>query len=544
MTTKAAATAAAAAAAAKPAREPKQPKPETIEATEQLKTLLESAKTARLSPAQEDEAAQQIKTLLAAGRAAFSDAVEAMLALPWNVGVSAVAAQWPEIKPTARKQLFAALAEQKSDNAKRLRLSLARGLFALDPEAAAQLAAETCAEMRGAEQQPLTQKDRQIFSNVLIGKGKPWLLHFPLADWKKEDAEQLVACAVESCFGGPCLPFTQITLLKWAAENGRLDSLPQPALDLISKAVKRWNPRLRKQLRVEAPKLPAPIAELVKPAQQIQPSAHPDEPAIAPESREEQQAPAENRGEFQSEKSEEISPETEPEKKPDEPEKSTPQLQRQQPQPSQTLRQQRPFAPQPQQQQQRRGARSASPREARATETGAFDLHQALRQIETHVAGLRRELFETQTVLRRRDEKSSQSRGAHHQPQHFARSAAPEISATEIDELRRHNARLEETVADLRQQLEELASDHEDLAAARGAHAAHDARESEQPPPEKNETEQFKTLLSIKLRDLFAEFKALRAEPLDDVIRQHFGEMLEEVFNVLAKQGVALSEPQ
>ena len=60
--------------------------------------------------------------------------------------------------------------------------------------------------------------------------------------------------------------------------------------------------------------------------------------------------------------------------------------------------------------------------------------------------------------------------------------------------------------------------------------------------PSAGEKEQFKALLGIKLRANHAEFEKLAREPVDEVFREHYRLLLEDVFNVLEKQGVALTE--
>lgn len=484
-------------------------KKETLEA---LHGLVDLAKAGRLTPAQEDEAAARIKEMLAFGRTAISEAVEAMLSLQWNVGVSAIVSHWPELKPLVRKALLIALAQQKTNGAKRLRLSLARGIFAQDPEAAAKMTAEVCEEMRA--EGPITGKDRMIFSNVLIGKGKPWLLHFPLAEWKPEQADAVLACAVDTCFGAPCAPFTQINLLQWAAEAGRLATLPEAMLAVVVKTVERWTPRFRKELKNAVAELPGPLADAVAAPVSGQRRAEKTEDAPPPERTQDRQLePPEN----------DPTPSAEREEMEDAEQRPAPA--QYPPYVSHT----QPSSPPPQQQQSRPTRRGANV----STGESAFDLTQALRQIEAHVTGLRRELRDAQTSLRNQQREERPAARGRSDRRGYRETAEPASSA-ELEELRRHNSQLEETATELRRQLEDLANDHEDHATAMGAHGG-------EPAPE-NEAEKLKALLGIKLRDLFAEFQTLRTEPADDVLRQHYGDMLAEVFEVLAKQDVPLSE--
>lgn len=500
------------------------------EALEILHALVEQSKTARLTAEQEEEAAARMKELLALGRASIAEAVEAMLALQWNVGVAAVTALWPEMKPLARKAFLTALAAHKTDGGKRLRLSLARGLFVMEPEAAAEMAVEVCAEMRA--EGPLAGKDRMIFSNVLIGKGKPWLQHFPLAEWKPAQGEALVTCAVETCFGAPCAPFTQISLLRWLADARRLAALPEEMLAGIARVVKRWTPRFRRELQNEVAELPPVLAEAVAlPASQRRGErAEPPGESHAPDAGPVPDAESAAGNVSDAGESEERDEET---RTPEEDENGEPRAQEQEPR---ETRQYPPYVP--------RSQPSAPPpppisaRPARRERggvpgEGVFDLTLALRQIEAHVTGLRRELRDVQNTARQqREERPSPSRGR--RGYRGDAESAPAASSAELEELRRHNAQLEETAAELRRQLEELANDHEDHATAMGAHGGE--------PAPASEVEQLKVLLGIKLRELFAEFQTLRSEPADDVLRQHYGDMLAEVFEVLAKQGVPLSD--
>jgi hypothetical protein len=477
--------------------------PEALERLGHFKALVEQAQTARLSPAQEDEVAQGLKELLRGGRAGIPEAVDALPALPWNIGVSAVSELWPELKPTARKLLLGKLALQKNEATRRFRLSLARKLLTQDATTASKLAAQVCAEMR--ENGALSAKDRLTFSNVLVGKGRPWLLHFPAAEWKDAEAEAVAVCAIETCFVAPCAPFTQMQLLRWAAENGRLASLPNEVMVVVAKAVKRWNSRFRKQLKSEVPNLPESIAEAVAqpPGTKSEPPGESDAAAFAEEKETERFEERESTsGDFQPHSvvipSRPAAESTRPQMPPRERSASS---------------------------QSRRSTSSRSGSGGSAGESG-FDLSQALRQIEAHVTGLRRELYEAKNVLRKREERSSRPRGG---------VEAGALRLPEAEELQRHNAQLEQTVIELRQQLEDLASHHEDQAAAMQAHGEERIE---------SETEQFKRLLGIKLRESFAEFQSLRTQSADDVVRQHFGEMLGEVFGILEKQGVPLMDDE
>src|SRR5581483_6382955 len=385
----------------------------------------ENTKSSRLTNEQEEEAAALAKQLILAGDDSIPTAVEALVNLSWNIGVNAVTATWPELKPESRTRLLESLSTKSSDAGKRLRLSVARGLFPIDPEATQTIVTNVCEEMRTIGMAP---RDRQNFANVFIGKGRPWLLHLPISDWK--NPEPLIACAIDSCFNAQCAPFTQILLIRWLSEIKHLEKLDEVALEAIAKTVKRWNPRYQKELKKEVPELPQVLADALT-----------DEP--------------------------------EPETKAEEP-----------------LR-------------------------AAAQPAGAFDVSTALRQIESHVSSLRRELHEARTALRQQETGRGRSR----------REPAAGQS-TDVESLQRHNEQLQETIADLQQRIADLTSDHEARAAA--IHSNEDPRA------------QLIALLGLKLREVYDEFIALRSNAADEVVRQHFGDMLESIFRILEEEGVKL----
>lgn len=424
---------------------------QTEEVTEKtLQTLADAAKTARLSPADEDIASGLLKEALASGKKGLAPALDALVVLPWNIGVKAVGEGWPEMKPLARTQFLNALGKLDTDAAKRIRLSLARGLFPLDKPATLKLIAGVCAAMDGTEGGP-TARDRQAFAGVLFGQAKPWLLHLPLAEWKAAEADPVLRCALAA---SQSQPFTQIWVLRWIADAGKLAELPAEQLEAIAKSAQRWHPKLKKDLKKLVPELPAVIGDALAPPA----------PAARPEAK------------------------------------------------AETREASAPPAPTP----QRRPAGEAPPRRERNATASHFDLGSALHEIDDYVGRLRAELQQAQAVRR------EPSRG---------RASAEPIAATgeDAESLRRHNVQLQETVEDLRRQLEELSSDHEDRAAAlQGG----------------DELQQFKTFLGVKLGKDFADFEVLRDEPATEVVRRHLGGLLDHLFTVLQGEGVKFVPPE
>ncbi len=424
---------------------------ETASADHELTKLLETAKVSRLSPDQEKQATILLKEKLLSGKAGLASAIEPLVTLPWIVGVNAVVEAWPELKPATRKQFLTELNAQDGDPGRRFRLSLARGLFSHDAAMAVKFAVAVCDAMTSGEGGNLSARDRQVFANVLIGKGKPWLLHLPLAELKAGEADAIIRCAVAVCFPGQCPPLTQQSVLSWIAGSGRLLKLPDESLQAIATAVKRWQPKLKSEFKKTEAELPPAIVE----ALQSEPVPQPPPKAKAP------------------------------------------------------VQESRGNRPQPQK-----------------PSSAGFDLVAALRQIEAHVQSLRAELHQAKTDARRRE--PSPRRG-----QRETFSEPGQAGGPEVEELQRHNRQLEETVAELRHRLEDLAAHHEDVAVSMGAH---------EDKPVTDEKEQFKTLLGLKLQKDHAEFMTLAKEPPDEVFREHYRMLLEDVFGILEAQGVVFGQ--
>src|SRR5262249_9406940 len=184
---------------------------------------------------------------------------------------TAVTAAWPGMSHTAREAFVTGLKreDQRTEAARRIRLSLARGLFKQDVEVAAKIIGAVCAEMKkSAGEEPLSKSERRNFDAVMIGKGRPWICQLPLADWRPAESTAVLHVALAACFGGGNVPpFTQLSLLKWIADADRLDKLPDDSLQLVIDGVARWSPKWKSALRKEISNLPESLASLVTDAE-------------------------------------------------------------------------------------------------------------------------------------------------------------------------------------------------------------------------------------------------------------------------------------
>jgi len=507
-----------------PAPTPPAPAP----APEPLEPLLEIARSPqRLSPAQEEEASRLLAERLGKGKAGLAAAIEPLLVFPWMVSVSAITAVWPDLSLPMRRWLLASIARHDTEAARRLRLSLARAVFKIDPAAGLKLVATVAGQLRDPETGALSTRNRQIFFNVLIGKGKPWLLQLPLGDLKAADAHSLIHAAVEAFPLSP--PLSQLSILRWVNEAGRLKKLPEGDLATVVKAVSRWNLRLQRQLRNDIAELPEPIVQALKPEPEAPAAAAPAgktppdsapapaQPAPSPEA-----GPAAPSEPAAPEPTAPAPPEAQAEpaaRKEEEPERD----------PSGRERRQRKGHPERQaengERQKPAERERREERPARGESRKAFDFREALRGLDQYVGSLRAELEQARAQVRRLEEGARGKR---------ERRSQPEAPAVDADALLKHNARLEHTVADLRQQLEDLAAHHESVAESRNLHAGE--------PLEEGSRAQLVALLSIKLKEAYETYQAMRLDPLDRVFRLDYRDLLGSVFDVLTEEGVSLEE--
>ena len=473
---------------------------------DELTQLAEASQRARLAPAEEERMTALLKEALLAGRAGVARAVDALPKVPWIVGVRAIEQVWPELTAGFRTQLLAGLGKDETDAARRMRLSVARALFKVDAPVTLRVAVAVAKEMRDKDSGTLAPKHAQIFSNVFIGRAKPWVAQLALAELKPAEADVLVHCAVLSVFTLPHPPVTQLAILKWTQENGLLGKLHPEALDAVKKVVTRWTGRWQSALRKEVAELPEEIAAVLKPAG-AEPEGRDEAAGNGAEDREGSNAELGETGDAPDEGREEGEGD-----EPRAPKKERPV-----------------YVPRPQKPGAETEPRRDAPRERPVYEPrngsgsgsgsgggGRFDLVSTLRQIEQHVQTLRNEI--TAAKARPREERPRR-----------AEKAGPIIEgAPTPDELARLNLQLEARNAELQTQITELS---EDLATSTGAMSGE---------PVTDTGAQLRTLLALKLQEDYADFLALEKESNDLVVQQHFKGLIGHIFEVLQQLDVPL----
>jgi len=487
----------------------------------------------RLSSEEETESILVLKEALLGGRSDVAQAVTATPFLPWVVSVQATTSAWPEMKPSFRTQFLAGLARTQGEQAARIRLSLARGLFKVDQAAALKLILLTLKLLRNKETGLLEGKGPALFANVLIGRGKAWALQLPLQNLKPSEADLLVFAALHGAFHAPQAPIAQLSILKWAAAEQRLTRLPGALEALILKGIARWSVKWQAALRKEVTSLPESWAETLKGAAS-KPPQHPRSSGgktTQSEHDEEQVAELQEGDDSNTTQLEPSRPPSdegrEPEENEDEDEDED--LEEHEDREEDTR-------PQPQKQRPvyvsktvpNHGVHPQNPQARRGNGPQHFNLQDTLRQIDSYVAGLRNELQSTQKQLRQREEDPRRGRRADR--------SAPVVVPGDLstEELLRLNQQLESRNAELKTRLDELTVDSEERAASSGL-----ASDTAAPDP----STQLRTLLGFKLKDDYEDFQALQQEARDLVVQQHYRSVLQHVFEVLLAEGVQLPNP-
>jgi len=510
--------------------------PAEPEVGDELAALVAAAAQGRLSAAQEERGTALLKESLLGGRAGVARTVALLPRLPWLVGIRAVETVWPELTAGFRTQLLSGLSKDESDAARRMRLSMARALFKIDPPVGLKIAVGVAREMREKETDQVAPRDAQMFSSVFIGRARPWVALLPLEELKPAEADLLVHVAMLATFTQPHPPVTQLGVLKWVQASGRLDKLQEPAQAALLAGLARWSAKWQIALRKEVPELPEAILAVLRPEAPETPAApaagsddgEPGEEAAATSGESAEAPPRRERPVYVSReeearrkaileggdalKAEDPAASTADDEDEDEEEEEEDEDAREEAD--------EPEAPAP------RGARDyREPREARGGgRHGNFNLPQVLRQIDAHVQGLRSELEATKTKLRHRDKEDLRAR------------RKPDVPVIEgeptPEELARLNHQLELRNTELQLRIEELTHHAEDLAAASGAL-------TDQPVADPDA--QLRTLLALKLQEDYADFRALEQEGNDIVVQQHYRTLIGHLFEVLLAQGVPLS---
>ena len=494
-----------------------------------LEDFTNRARRARLNPEEEAETVRLLKDSLLGGRTEVARAIAVTGSLPWVVSVQATTLAWPEMKPSFRAQFLAGLARTQGESAARVRLSLARGLYKVDTTAAKKLILLTLKVLRNKETGFLEGKGAPIFANVLIGRGKAWVLQLPLQDMKSAEADLLVFSAIHSAFHAPQAPITQLGILRWAGE--RLGKLPPALEQLVLKNISRWSGKWQAALRKEVPQLPETWEEILKvPAQKSRPTtdrgAATEHAADSEKSEEGEESSDSEREETEArdngEEKENLEDRDDDEQDEDEDDESEddsdkPARHKQRPvYVSKTVPNQ--------------GAQTNHPQQnRRGVPAPHFNLTDTLRQIESHVVGLRNELHTAQKQLRQRDEDPRRGRRAE-KP-----SPQPNPGEFSNDELNRLNQQLELRNAELKCRIDELTLDSEERATSRGL-----ITDTEPPDP----NTQLQTLLGWKLKDDYDDFLALQQEARDLVVQQHYKTLLAHVFEVLQAEGIQFQLPK
>jgi hypothetical protein len=445
---------------------------------DELRTVIETSRTGRLSPAEEQRGVSLFKELVLSGGKTLTDLLESLGDLPWFVPVTGTLEAWPNLTPAKRRNFLAALRPLESEPFRRVRFSIARGLYKIDPSPALALIVTTLQSIR--KENGLQARDRQIVFSVLVGKNKPWLLQVDLASLKPADAQLVALSAIECSIGAN--PPSVVAVIQWAKIYQPLTTLSEPLQHELARTFKKWSSRWQKQLaQEELPSLvrEALVEKLAKSANQPQEPSTPEQ--SAPEAR--PQAPAQR--------------------------------------PRHPMgHQQRHHAAAKTQQvelgQRDRSQRQRLEKSPASRQKSIPDVTELLRHLQAHFNDLRDELQTVRKQLERAQPAPKQT-GTH------SIEAGKELVA-----LRDENARLNETVTQLRETLSDLANDNFNEAVSRKA----DTEE-----PVTDPVEQYKSLLTLRVREQIVSFQTLNPDSRADGLPL----LLDNILRTLQESGIDLT---
>jgi len=445
---------------------------------DELRTLLEKSRNERLSSTEEQRGTSLFKELVLSGGRVLAGLLESLGDLPWFIPVTGTLEAWPELTPVRRRNFLAALKPLESEPFRRMRFSIARGLYKTDPSSALTLIVTTLQNVR--KETGLEPRDRQIIFSVLIGKNKPWLLQLDLSTLKPADAQLVALTAIECSIGAN--PPSAVAVIQWAKPWQPLATVSENLQLELAKICKKWSSRWQKQLADQD--LPPLVREalaqkLAKPMHQPQPQ-EPSPPA-----------------------------QTTPAARPQESQHRTRH---------ETGHQQRHHPSKPQQADparrdhlhRQRSEKSQSPQQRSIP-----DVSELLRHLQSHFNELRHELQTARKHLERSQPASKQT------------DAYSIEAGKELAKLRDENAKLNETISQLRETLSELSNDNFNEAVSRKADS--DA-------PVTDPVEQYKSLLTLRVREQIVNFQALNPDNHSDGLPL----LLDNIFRTLQESGIDL----
>ncbi len=508
-----------------------------------LAQMVATAQAGRMSPVHETQTADLLRSSLLGGKPEITEALDAIGKLPWPISVNGLNAAWPEMKPYGRRLFVTGMKSPafEGEIGRRIRLSITRGLVKVDEAQAAKWACAIAAEMLG-EDGILTTRDRQSFFNVLVGKGKPWLLRLQLDGLKDADLAYLLNAAISTIFTGGCPPFTQSAFLLWLIKIDKLAILSERSLQSIAAAIRKWPGRLMRDFKTVPENLPRLIAEAFAEKNSKRNSSDAPENTETPtdETTESAAASESDSDEDDEEDDEEEDKDDQDEDEEDDDEDDEPA--------NDDRRENRPKHPpyispgQPNrpsnQQSQSNGRDSRGGRGGERTQTDPVAL---LRQLDNFIRQQSQELSQARTKLRQFDDDQKRGgggrdkRGRGRGGRYGTDNVWPDTTPPEDNEsLRRYVTQLESINAELRTRLEDLAQD--------GERRAQSLVSTEGQPL--GEREQLIQFLSLKLGKDHADYLKLSREPDDEVFREHYRIVAENVFEILAAEGIQPKPPE
>lgn len=237
----------------------------------QLRDLAEKYREGRshLSKDEIARAATLCTNALAAGREGLEVCWQFAAYLPPEALAEAIAATWPELDETLRREVIARQQRLPEGAAARLRLRSAVALRDVDPAAARRLLATACYALTSTPKQRPSKEQAKLLRSILLNGDQPALAGFRFADATQAEIGPLLTCVAEVAFPrghDQRRTFTpgERRIIEWLLENDLFTRLTESQRAGVVALVNSW-PRAAKAAFAESQeRLPAPLEDALK----------------------------------------------------------------------------------------------------------------------------------------------------------------------------------------------------------------------------------------------------------------------------------------
>ena len=214
------------------------------------------------------EAATLCTDALAAGREGLELCWQFAAYLPPEALAEAIAATWPELDETLRREVIARHQRLPEGAAARLRLRSAVALRDVDPAAARRLLATACYALTSTPKQRPSKEQAKLLRSILLNGDQPALAGFRFENATQAEIGPLLTCVAVafplSPDEGRTFTLGERRIIEWLLENDLFTRLTESQRAGVVALVNSW-PRTTKAAFAEShERLPAPLEDAMK----------------------------------------------------------------------------------------------------------------------------------------------------------------------------------------------------------------------------------------------------------------------------------------